>query len=934
VVGKRITDEQHYGGQGQSLAELLVKETGHEYHPAGPNEAGIDGFIELRHAASGEVDAQILLCQVKTGETVIFDETETEFSWRADPGDLVYWENSNAPVIVIVVRLATHEGWWRAVDEAFPTEAARADRIVRFDKARDRLHGASGEVFFEVVRRDHERKAVAARMAMVGPYTVIGLGSPLEDALKHQDEQRWVDAAAAWTALADAAADKGLERRLVWPARQAAANSFMAAHQRTRAGEIWLRLADERIDDDDPEATFDVGRAHWTAAWTSSFAQTLMAIRAELPEAGVDALEDLRAVRGMASTARERQAGAAALVDALVFFGLYGEAFAVADKVLGKRHDSAHKRQLVLDRLDCAGELGMDVEDEWTALLEDWHDRGPHLYARALQRRAIFTLRRGDPDEARRRFGEAAEVWARTDGGEEQVAEVALSASVAGSFAGQLEDTMPPGARAAAAIARGSIRTPAVRSDRLTSEGLAYLADGNRPDALKRLALAAMVDRRAGNLFSWRRAAHLLARAYADADEPTEALRFWLCIGAERQAAEISPHVQAEVVLDLARFANAPAWEQAASLAAIEPHAATLSADVVSEIALALMAAAEPRPGLVAPQPSFYSRRVLALVCDRLPDQFAQHAGELLADDVRRRAPNAPESSRGLVVLTQRGLFEGVPVIISALLAGEWLPVTVARWLRDSDEAVRRPIVDAALEGNRVALAEAAAADLPADDPRLQRACDEAINAAVEIEQQRDEGTEVIGLSFADLADIARFATPQTQQRFAGLMVEVVTGGSYDEVAKTSALITIALAAPGLPAEVCEQTVDGLLPIARGTPVQSAPSVIADHPNVKRSRAQMTRSVPTAGLRSAAIQACGRLARRAPTRSAAVEEMLKDVLNSDEPELIRMALRALAGLPELAGEIDPAIWEAHDDESIRIAAEQLARARRGEAVTI
>jgi hypothetical protein len=61
-----------------------------------------------------------------------------------------------------------------------------------------------------------------------------------------------------------------------------------------------------------------------------------------------------------------------------------------------------------------------------------------------------FALRRGDPDEARRRFGEATEVWARTDGAEEQVAEVALSASLAGSFAGQLEDTMPPDARAAA----------------------------------------------------------------------------------------------------------------------------------------------------------------------------------------------------------------------------------------------------------------------------------------------------------------------------------------------------------------------------------------------------------------------------------------------------------------------------------------------------
>jgi hypothetical protein len=153
-------------------------------------------------------------------------------------------------------------------------------------------------------------------------------------------------------------------------------------------------------------------------------------------------------------------------------------------------------------------------------------------------------------------------------------------------------------------------------------------------------------------------------------------------------------------------------------------------------------------------------------------------------------------------------------------------------------------------------------------------------------------------------------------------------------VSKTSALITIAFAAPGLPPDACQQTLDGLLPIACGTPVQSAPSVISDHRNVRRARTRMTRSVPAAGLRSGAIQACGRLARRAPARFSVVEDMLKAALDSDQPEVIRMALRELAGMPELAPEIDPSIWEAHADEGIRIAAQQLSRARRGESVTI
>jgi hypothetical protein len=929
---KNISGEQHDGGQGESLAELLIKEMGHEYHRADRNEAGIDGFIELRRGGSGEVDAQIVLCQVKTGETAMFDETGAEFSWRAEPGDLVYWENSNAPVIVIVVRLATREGWWRAVDEAFPDEDARAARVVRFDKTRDRLDGAPGEVLWEVVRRGRNRRAVAARMAMSGPYATIGLTSDLEAALQLERDEKASEAAAVWSALADAASEKGLDRRLVWPAREAAARAWEAGRQRARAGEIWLALAAERVDDDDPQGNFDVARAQWTGAWTGSFDQALVAVRTALPEAGIDGLDALREVAKLAVRARERQAAAAALVDALAFFGIYDEAFAVADRVLGKRHNTAHKRQLVLDHLDCGGELGNDVEADWLSLLDDWRDRGPHLYGRALQRRAVFALRRGDVDEARRRFQAAAEVWAATDGGEEQVAEVALSASLAGSLSGQLQDTMPPGARAAAAIARGSIRTPAVRSDRLLLEGLSYLADGKRPDALTRLTLAAMVDRRAGNLFSWRRTAYMLARAYEDADEYAEALRFWLLVGAEGPAKEVAPKVEPDVVVELARFGAAPGWERAAALAALERHAASLEPDVVAALAADLVEEAEPTPQIVAPQPSFYARRTLALVCDRLPAEFAAAAGRELADDVRTSAPNAPESSRGLVALTHRGLFDGVPVIVSALLQGDRLPVTVARWLRDADEDIRRPLVDAALAGNRVALSEVAAADLPADDPRLQRACDVALVAVISAEHQERE-VESIGTSFVEYADLARFAHSKTQGRFLDLLTDVVTGARYDEVSKTSALVTIAAAARGLPSTHAAGALAKLLPVAGGFPVDSAPSLITDHRNPKRARTQMSRAVPAAALRAAAVQACGRLARQADPGSAAVERMLLDALSSDEPEVIKMALRELAALPRLGQSVDPGPWLAHAEPIVRAAAEQLARARSGAPTT-
>ena len=61
--------------------------------------------------------------------------------------------------------------------------------------------------------------------------------------------------------------------------------------------------------------------------------------------------------------------------------------------------------------------------------------------------------------------------------------------------------------------------------------------------------------------------------------------------------------------------------------------------------------------------------------------------------------------------------------------------------------------------------------------------------------------------------------------------------------------------------------------------------------------------------------------------------MLSEALASNEPELIRMALRELAGLRELGVDVDPARWLGHSERRVREAAEQLAMARRGEPTT-
>jgi tetratricopeptide (TPR) repeat protein len=929
---KIISDAQHDGDLGEAVARVLIKKMGHEFHPTGRNEAGIDGFIELRDGTSGEVNAQIISCQVKSGKSILFDQTESEFAWRAAPGDLTYWENSNAPVIVVIIDEAAEEGWWRAVDEAFPDEDARASRVIRFNKTRDQLRGAPGTLLHDVVLRDRRRRRAGVQMILAGPYATVGLTDELARALKHEEAGRWREAAACWSEVAAAATEKRIDRRLVWPAMDSAARALEMANARDEAGPLWIELVAAQVDDDYPEARWTVGRAMWTSAWTDSPAHRLLSVRATMHEQGVDALDDLRGVLGASKSAGDRQAAAAALVDALVFYGEYDEAFGVAEKVLGKRHDTPQKRQLALDRLDCAGELGEVVADTWDELIEDWRDRGPTLHGQVLQRRAVYELRLGNADAARDFFGRAAEVWAATDGAEEQVAEVALSAAMVDELVGHSPGgAMPPGARAAAAIARGSIRTPAVRSDRLINAGPAYFVDRNVPDAIARLTMAAMLDRRAGNFLSWRNACYLLARTYDEADEPAEALRLWLLIGATTQASETAKRLKADVVLEMIRLSGGPGWQRSASLAALDPHGATLSRKQVGSIARAVVAAAQQPANLMASNPSLNARRVLAKVCDRLPTRYGERAGEVLSAEVVTNSPNGPEASAGLLALTKRELYDGVPVILDALLAGRNLPVTIAGWIREAPDAVVEPLIKKALGGNLIALAELAAAEYPLRDEQLRRRCDTVTKKMVK--SGIEEDAEIIGASFTDQPNIVRFARPGNQKRWVEMICGVVGSARYDEVSKTSALIAMAVAAPGLRGEAAELGLERLLPVARGVPVKSAPGVLTDHRNPKRARSKMTRAVPAAGIQAAAIQACGRLARVARSGADDAEHMLRLSLGSQHPQVIRMALRELSGLPALAADVDPGEWLGHEDGDVRAAAEQLARARRGEPTT-
>jgi hypothetical protein len=136
---KKIHRNSIVGERGVNLIQRIVLEMGHMWYATGGVEAGIDGFIEIRDATSGEVTNFVVQVQSKAGPSFFRSETETSFEFRCDEKDLDYWLQGNAPVILVVSRPESDEAYWVSIKDYFRDPKTRATRKVRFDKDRDRF---------------------------------------------------------------------------------------------------------------------------------------------------------------------------------------------------------------------------------------------------------------------------------------------------------------------------------------------------------------------------------------------------------------------------------------------------------------------------------------------------------------------------------------------------------------------------------------------------------------------------------------------------------------------------------------------------------------------------------------------------------------------------------------------------------------------------
>lgn len=138
VGGKKFTSSLHQGDAGVALIHLLVSEMGHVWHDR-VNDVGIDGSIELRDPATGEMSNRHILVQSKASGTLFPGEDDSRFWYNCDSRDVDYWMRATDPVIVVCSHPASREAWWAHVQPWFDNPPNRASLRLEFNKATQRL---------------------------------------------------------------------------------------------------------------------------------------------------------------------------------------------------------------------------------------------------------------------------------------------------------------------------------------------------------------------------------------------------------------------------------------------------------------------------------------------------------------------------------------------------------------------------------------------------------------------------------------------------------------------------------------------------------------------------------------------------------------------------------------------------------------------------
>ena len=144
---KTISSQGLLGQKGINLVERVVLDMGSRWTPAGPNEVGIDGYIELFDPSSRVALGKTLAVQSKV-VSGFANETNEAFDFWCDRRDLNYWLQGNMPIILVVSRPALNEAYWVSVKDYFAVSDRRTSAKIRFSKITQRF---AAETFRDLV---------------------------------------------------------------------------------------------------------------------------------------------------------------------------------------------------------------------------------------------------------------------------------------------------------------------------------------------------------------------------------------------------------------------------------------------------------------------------------------------------------------------------------------------------------------------------------------------------------------------------------------------------------------------------------------------------------------------------------------------------------------------------------------------------------------
>lgn len=146
---KTISSQGLTGQKGVNLIEKIVLDMGSRWSASGPNEVGIDGYIELFDPSTRRPLGSTVAVQSRV-VSVPENETDESFDYWCGASELEYWLKNTIPVVLIISKPSSEEAYWTSIQQYFGDVSRRGTTRITFSKSTGRFSKDSFEQLLRV----------------------------------------------------------------------------------------------------------------------------------------------------------------------------------------------------------------------------------------------------------------------------------------------------------------------------------------------------------------------------------------------------------------------------------------------------------------------------------------------------------------------------------------------------------------------------------------------------------------------------------------------------------------------------------------------------------------------------------------------------------------------------------------------------------------